>query len=62
MKRDIVVETFVGQGCDPLDMPRREIGTQLDDDIAAAGEGKGQGVGIGHRRVAPCHGKMERAM
>jgi hypothetical protein len=29
-------------------MARREIGPQLDDDVAAGREGEGQAVGIGH--------------
>jgi len=45
---DAVVKAFASEGSDPLDMARREVGAQLDDDIAAGREGKGQGVGVGH--------------
>ena len=38
---DAVVKAFAGQGRDPLDMAGREVGAQLDDDIAAAWRGKG---------------------
>ena len=59
---DPVVKAFAGEGRDPLDMARREVGAQLDDDIAARGEGKGEGVGVGHEscseRVRGCRGAM----
>jgi hypothetical protein len=31
-------------------MAGRQVGPQLDDDVAAAGKVKGQGIGVGHRR------------
>ena len=35
MEHHPVVETFLGKLGNPLDMPRGEIGAELDDDIAA---------------------------
>jgi hypothetical protein len=50
VKHHAVIEAFLGEGGDALDMARREIGPQLDDDIAAAIEGKGKGI-VGHARL-----------
>ncbi len=51
-----VIETFAGQFRDPLDMAGREIGAQLDDDIAAlsvaAVESEGQRF-VSHDGVSP---------
>ena len=43
-----VVEAAVGELGDALHVARRQVGPELDDDIAAGGEGKGQAVGVGH--------------
>ena len=49
---DAVVKAVVGQLGDPLDMAGREVGPQLDDDVAAGRKGEGQAVGVGHG-IAP---------
>ena len=43
-----VVKAALGQRRDALDMARREVWTQLDDDVAAAGKGESQAFGVGH--------------
>ena len=45
---DAVVEAAVGELGDALDVAGREVGPQLDDDVAAGRKGKGQAVGVGH--------------
>jgi len=47
MEEDSVIETLVGQRGDALDMPGRQVGPKLDDDVAAGGKGKGQAI-VGH--------------
>jgi hypothetical protein len=41
-------------------MAGREVGAELDHDVAAARKGKGQGVGVGHGHVLGL--KIEAAM
>ena len=48
MEYDAVVEPAVGELGDALDVARREVGPELDDDIAAGREGEGQAVAVGH--------------
>ena len=48
VKDDIVVEAAIGELGDALDMSRRKVRAELDDDVAAGGEGEGQAVGVGH--------------
>ena len=43
-----VVKAAVGELGDALDVAGREVGPQLDDDVAAGRKGKGQAVGVGH--------------
>ena len=45
---DAVVKAALGQRRDALDMVGRQVGPQLDDDVAAAGKGEGQAFGVGH--------------
>ena len=47
-----VVKAVAREARDSLDMAGREVGAQLDDDIAAGRKGQGQGVGVGHKRVS----------
>ena len=46
-----IVEAVAGEAGDPLDMARRQVGAELDHDVAAAGKGQGKGIGVGHRLV-----------
>jgi hypothetical protein len=46
-------------------MAGREVGPELDDDVAAARKGEGQRIGVGHRLVLdsgdfrpPCSGAL----
>jgi len=48
MEHHAVIEAAVGELCDALDVPGREVGAQLDDDVAAGREGKGEAVAVGH--------------
>ena len=45
---DAVVKAAVGELGDARDVARREVGAELDDDVAAGGKGKVQAVGVGH--------------
>jgi len=47
MEQHAVIEALAGKVGDPLDVPGRQVGPELDDDVAAAREGKGQAL-VGH--------------
>ena len=49
VKHDAVVKTFAGELGDALDMQRRQIGTQADNNIASR-QRKGEGL-VGHARL-----------